>query len=154
MIRSIDLDELELTLSLLSLQQIAYRIEAELIGFTDIPPLLDSPQTLKDSGESFFGYFNAVGKLIGASSCKQGVRELTICRMMVAPECFRKGIASALLEHMEQCAVPGMKIKVSAGTNNTPAFELYTKHGYVPVQQHLVAPGITLTQFQKIAALP
>ncbi|CAG7652255.1 hypothetical protein PAESOLCIP111_06490 [Paenibacillus solanacearum] len=156
MIRQIDLNDTHDTLELLSLQQLAYRIEAELIGFTEIPPLFDSPQTLKESEESFFGYYDELdvpegkGRLVGAVSCKQGVRELTICRMMTHPDYFRRGIATGLLRHAEQFAPSGTCIKVSTGTNNTPAVELYGKHGYEPVRVRLVAPGITLTQFQKI----
>ncbi|CAG7646065.1 GNAT family N-acetyltransferase [Paenibacillus allorhizosphaerae] len=156
MIRKIDLTDLHETLELLSLQQLAYRIEAELIGFNEIPPLFDSPQTLRESEESFFGYYDEIdepdgkGRLVGAVSCKQSAKELTICRMMTHPDYFRRGIATGLLKHAEQFAVPGMCIKVSTGTNNTPAIELYGKHGYEPVRVRLVAPGITLTQFQKI----
>lgn len=149
MIRAIDLSDTQEVLELLALQQTAYRIEAELIGFDEIPPLLDSPLSLRESGESFFGYFEE-GRLVGAATCKQGVKELMICRMMVHPDFFRRGIASELLKHLEQLALPGMKILVSTGTNNTPAVQLYDKHGYEPIRKQLVAPGITLTQFQKI----
>lgn len=156
MIRKIDLNNLHETLELLSLQQLAYRIEAELIGFKDIPPLFDSPQTLRESEESFFGYYDDLeepaskGPLIGAISCKQSAKELSVCRMMAHPDYFRRGIATKLLKHVEQFAAPGMCIKVSTGTNNTPAVELYAKHGYEPVRMQLIAPGVTLTQFQKI----
>ncbi|UUZ83470.1 GNAT family N-acetyltransferase [Paenibacillus sp. P26] len=116
--------------------------------------MFDSPQTLRESEEAFFGYFTEEGKLAGAVSCKQGAKELTICRMMVHPDYFRRGIAGRLLEYAEQFAVPGMRIKVSTGTNNTPAVQLYTKYGYEPVQRQLVAPGVTLTQFQKMKPPP
>ncbi|MCZ8517779.1 GNAT family N-acetyltransferase [Paenibacillus filicis] len=150
MIEPIDLNDMQRVLEMLSLQQKAYRIEAELIGFEEIPPLFDSPQTLRDAGETFFGAYSEEGRLIGAASCKQGAKELTICRMMVDPDYFRQGIGGRLLKHVEQLALPGMRLKVSTGTNNTPAYALYIKHGYEPVQRQLVAPGITLTEFQKI----
>ncbi|ALS23825.1 GNAT family N-acetyltransferase [Paenibacillus naphthalenovorans] len=149
MIRAIDLNDTQEVLEFLTLQQTAYRVEAELIGFEEIPPLFDSPLSLKESGESFFGYYEE-GKLRGAAACKQSARELTISRIMVYPDCFRRGIASKLLKHLEQFALPGMRIIVYTGTNNIPAVQLYDKHGYQPLQMQLVAPGITLTKFQKV----
>lgn len=149
MIRAIDLTDTQEVLEFLTLQQAAYRVEAELIGFEEIPPLFDSPLSLKESGESFFGYYED-GKLEGAAACKQNPKELTVSRMMVHPACFRLGIASKLLKHLEQFALPGMKIIVFTGTKNTPAVQLYDKHGYQPFRTQLVAPGITLTQFQKV----
>ncbi|TVY01055.1 GNAT family N-acetyltransferase [Paenibacillus cremeus] len=154
MIRMIDLESMKDVLELLELQQLAYRVEATLIGFEEIPPLLDSPSTLRESNEAFLGYYlqTAEGgeRLAGAIACKQTAKELQICRLMVHPDCFRRGIAAQLLTYVEQHTVPGMRIKVSTGTGNTPAVELYVKHGYEPVGMQLVAPGITLTQFQKI----
>ncbi|NEN84187.1 GNAT family N-acetyltransferase [Paenibacillus elgii] len=149
MIRPIDLSDQNAVLELLSLQQVAYRIEAELVGFEEIPPLLDSPLTLRESGEAFFGCYMDE-RLVGAAACKQSPKEMTVCRMMVHPDWFRHGIASRLLEHIEQHVPPGTLIKVATGTNNTPAVRLYEKHGYEPVQVQLLALGITLTQFQKI----
>ncbi|SDE40074.1 Acetyltransferase (GNAT) family protein [Paenibacillus sp. UNCCL117] len=149
MIRPIDLENLHELLPLLELQQLAYRIEAELIGFEEIPPLLDSPQTLRESGETFFGHYTGA-RLTGAVSCRQSARELTICRMMVHPDCFRMGIAGKLLQYVESLAPPGGAIIVSTGTGNIPAVALYEKHGFEPSRMHLLAPGITMTQFIKL----
>ncbi|WP_426451483.1 GNAT family N-acetyltransferase [Paenibacillus sp. S-38] len=148
MLRNIDLNKMSEVLPLLELQQTAYRLEAELMGMQEAPPLLDSPSTLKDSGESFFGYYEG-DRLVGAGACKQCRKEFFICRMMVHPDFFRRGIASRLLQHMESFAPPGMPIRVATGTKNEPAVKLYEKHGYVPDKVHVVAPGVTLTQFQK-----
>jgi len=152
MIRAIDLDDNSQALDLLMLQQLSYRVEAKLIGFKEIPPLWDSPKTLKDSGELFFGYYGEDGKLAGSVSVKQAPKEITICRMMVHPAYFRRGIASRLLDYVEQLANPGMLIKVSTGTKNEPAVNLYRKYGYEPGQIMEIAKGITLTVFTKQAS--
>ncbi|PZE20667.1 GNAT family N-acetyltransferase [Paenibacillus xerothermodurans] len=150
MIQQIDLNNNMQVLELLMLQQLSYRVEARLIGFKEIPPLWDSPKTLRDSGELFFGYYEHE-QLVGAISFKQNVKEFTICRLMVHPSYFRRGIASQLLEFAESCAAPGTLIKVSTGTNNEPAVRLYIKHGYTPGQIMEISPGITLTVFHKTA---
>jgi ribosomal protein S18 acetylase RimI-like enzyme len=149
MIREIELTDNRQTLELLMLQQLSYRIEAQLIGFKEIPPLWDSPKTLKECGEVFFGYYEA-DRLSGAVSVKQTGKELAICRMMVHPMCFRRGIASRLLEFVEELAEPNVLIKVSTGTNNEPAMHLYRKYGYEPTQIMDISPGITLTIFHKL----
>lgn len=151
MIRKIDLTDHHQVLDLLFLQQLSYRVEAELIGFKEIPPLWDSPKTLRESGECFFGYYDDDNKLAGAVSVKQGPKEMTLCRMMVHPDYFRQGIATQLLQYAESLAVPGLMIRVSTGTNNEPAVRLYTKFGYEPGQVMEVSPGITLTVYYKTA---
>lgn len=148
MIREIDLTDNNETLELLMLQQLSYRIEAQLIGFKEIPPLFDSPKLLKESGELFLGCYDN-GHLTGAISVRQDSKELIICRMMVRPQYFRRGIASSLLDFIEGLAISGVPIKVSTGTNNEPAFQLYRKHGYEPAQVLDISPGITLTVFYK-----
>lgn len=42
------------------LQHVAYRLEAELIGFDEIPPLMDTLDTLRSCGESFMGGWRTV----------------------------------------------------------------------------------------------
>ncbi|TDF94180.1 GNAT family N-acetyltransferase [Paenibacillus piri] len=148
MIREIDLNDNAQVLDLLMLQQLSYRVEAQLIGFKEIPPLWDSPKSLKESGELFFGYYEG-HRMAGSVSVKQTPKELTICRMMVHPDFFRRGIASRLLEYAESLAVPGMLLKVSTGTKNEPAVNLYGKYGYKPGQTMEIAKGITLTVFTK-----
>ncbi|MCR8635863.1 GNAT family N-acetyltransferase [Paenibacillus radicis (ex Xue et al. 2023)] len=150
MIRQIDLNDNSQVLDLLMLQQLSYRIEAKLIGFKEIPPLWDSPKTLRESGELFFGYYED-NRLAGSVSVKQSPKELTICRMMVHSSYFRRGIASSLLEYAESLAIPGMMIKVSTGTKNEPAVNLYRKYGYEPDQTMDIAKGVTLTIFTKVA---
>lgn len=149
MIRQLDLDDLHEVLEVLYLQQKAYRVEAELIGFEEIPPLMDTPQSIKQSRETFFGCFRN-DKLAGAVACKQEAKELIISRMMVDPAYFRQGIASRLLQHVENLALPGMRLQVSTGIRNIPAIRLYEKHGFEAYREMEIAPGIILTMLQKI----
>jgi hypothetical protein len=60
--------------SLLNIEQLAYRIEADLIGFNDIPTLNDTIYSLQECNETFYGYF-ANTMLCGAISPRnrQGV---------------------------------------------------------------------------------
>lgn len=150
MIRHIQIDDLQEALELLLLQQIAYQIEMEQIGLVDKPPLMDSPQALKQSGESFLGCYDAEGKLIGALSFRQNSKEAHIVRLMVHPAHFRQGAASKLITHLEQELPSGTRLIAASAADNMPALRLYTKHGFIPTEDRLLSGEIKLTQLQKI----
>lgn len=148
LLRPIDVFDHQAALELLALQIISYEIEAKRIGFEQAPPLSDSFQTLQRSKETFIGCYEEE-KLIGAASFKESADEATICRMMVHPDHFRRGVATMLLLEMERRIDPHLTIHVPAGTRNEPAMSLYLKHGYVPENEVLVARGITITMLVK-----
>ncbi|MDN4083333.1 GNAT family N-acetyltransferase [Paenibacillus polymyxa] len=129
------------------LQHVAYRLEAELIGFDEIPPLMDTLETLRSCGESFYGWLED-DELLGALAVQsESSGSLTLTRMMVHPDHFRKGIADSLMKHVlnEYRNVP--LFIVTTGTLNTPAVTLYRKHGFRPVSVAEVAPGVELTTY-------
>ncbi|ASR45979.1 GNAT family N-acetyltransferase [Paenibacillus kribbensis] len=129
------------------LQHVAYRLEAERIGFEEIPPLMDTLDTLKSCGESFYGWVED-DELLGALAVQsESPDSLTLTRMMVHPDHFRKGIADSLMKHVlnEHRHIP--LFIVSTGTLNTPAVALYQKHGFRPVSAAEVAPGVELTTY-------
>ncbi|ADO58450.1 histone acetyltransferase [Paenibacillus jamilae] len=129
------------------LQHVAYRLEAELIGFDEIPPLMDTLETLRSCGESFYGWLED-DELLGALAVQsESSGSLTLTRMMVHPDHFRKGIADSLMKHVlnEYQNVP--LFIVTTGTLNTPAVTLYRKHGFRPVSAAEVAPGVELTTY-------
>jgi len=148
--RPIDIRRADVAEAVLSLQKVSYPIEAKLIGLDEIPPMRDTVSTLMTCGETFLGVFDAEERLVGALSFKlpdEG-RTLDIYRMMVHPDCFRRGIASRLLE--AALAAPGIeRALVSTGTANTPAVQLYLRHGFAPTGLVDIAPNVTITKFEK-----
>ena len=154
--RLIDLDNTQEMLELLALQAAAYNKEAELVGLADIPPLLQSPQSVRASGEVYYGFFTEEG-LAGAVSLKReqpsllaappGPARLHICRMMVQPGMFRRGIASALLRRvLELAAAEGLDTVVLAVSVNEPAMALYGRFGFETIRQHPAIGGLTLNE--------
>ncbi|VTR62734.1 Acetyltransferase (GNAT) family [Actinobacillus pleuropneumoniae] len=87
-----------------------------MIGFSEIPPLLDTFETIRASGETFFGYINEEGDLIGAIAVEPEQDQVTISRMMVHPGHFRKGIAGSLIRHVLECYQEARMFTVSTGT--------------------------------------
>ncbi|AJS60114.1 GNAT family N-acetyltransferase [Paenibacillus sp. IHBB 10380] len=132
------------------LQQVAYRLEAEKIGFIDIPPLLDTYETLRDCGEHFYGEMDDDGELLGAIAVlSEGEGTLTLTRMMVSPGHFRKGIAGRLIQYVLSKYSDIPLFIVSTGTRNDPAFSLYLKYGFIPFDKYEVAPNVELTTFHR-----
>lgn len=147
MIKELSLEDRDTVQQIWSLQHMAYPLEAELIGFSEIPPLLDTFETIRASGETFIGYINEEGDLIGAIAVEPEVDQVTISRMMVHPGHFRKGIAGSLIRHVLECYKEAPMFTVSTGTLNTPAVTLYEKFGFVRDHAFEVAPGVELTEF-------
>lgn len=141
----------ELTLDdLWSLQHKAYRLEAEIIGFRDIPPLLETREMLSRVKEEFYGCLDDTEELLGAVAVmEEAPGKLTVTRMMVSPEHFRQGVAGRLLEYIFDHYAQMEQFIVSTGKLNLPAVKLYTKHGFVPVQAEEVAPGVELLELHR-----
>lgn len=145
----------EYTLSeLWSLQHKAYRLEAELIGFNEIPPLMETRDMLKASKEDFYGCFEENEDLMGAVAVlEESPGKLTVTRMMVSPDHFREGVAGSLLEYIFKHFTGITQFIVSTGKLNIPAVTLYTKHGFLPAGAEEVAPGVELVEFHRSGKL-
>lgn len=148
MIRPLDLSDLLVTEELYHLQQAAYRVEAEKIGFDELPPLLETFEELSSCDETFLGWF-AEDRLIGAVSYTANNQTVTICRLVVDPEYFRQGVGMKLLAAAEQKNAGAALFQVSTGRDNDPAVTLYLSSGYHWERDLEVAPGITISFFRK-----
>ncbi|MEH7353303.1 GNAT family N-acetyltransferase [Neobacillus drentensis] len=148
MIKNLDLHNLDLVKELHELQRSSYLIEAKLINFFEIPPLKETLEELTVCGESFLGYFE--GEILaGAISYTIDGEVLTICRMVVHPNHFRKGIAQKLLTTVEELNKENAVLNVSTGKENNPAKGLYLKNGYKLVGDLEVVPGLFISNFEK-----
>lgn len=146
----LDLQDEIIIAELWSLQHKAYRLEAERIGFHEIPPLMETREMLSRSQEIFYGCFDEENELLGAVAVEEETpRALTITRMMVEPGHFRKGIAGRLLEYVFEHYSTMEQFVVSTGKLNDPAVSLYTKYGFVPVGVEEVVPGVELIEFNR-----
>jgi len=147
-IRAFDIRDANAALKLLEVQLPAYRVEAIMIGTADLPPLKDTVESLQACGEAFYGFYEK-NKLLGALSWEQGDDHLRICRMMVHPEHFRKGIAGQLLRFFLENN-DADKIVVTTGATNNPAINLYLAHGFILQKYVKVGPAIELAWLEKI----
>ncbi len=148
-IRKLEITDRVVAERVLEIQRASYRIEAELIGFDALPPLLETWQDLARSGELFFGAF--IGEdLAGAISYKVENAVLDIHRVMVHPDYFRRGIARALIGFVESRELGVERVIVSTATRNQPAVKLYLKLGFSATSSLEVVPKLWITRFEKI----
>ena len=141
MIRRLDLSDPDTLRGLWELQRAAYAVEAALIGFDGIPPLHESLEDLRACGESFLGTEGLTGAV---SWVRLDDGTLDICRLVVRPAAHRSGIATALLDALDDLE-PSDRAVVSTGTANLPAMALYRRRGFVPTGLRELAPGVTMT---------
>ncbi|GIP35455.1 N-acetyltransferase [Paenibacillus sp. J2TS4] len=151
MIEQIRFNHNEEALRVLQLQMQAYMVEADRIGFFDIPPLKETIASLQESRESFYGFFpeGPDGELAGAIAYDRAGDTVTICRLMVRPSHFRQGIASELLRFVERMESDCACFCLTAAVGNEPAIRLYKKHGYAEAGSQEVAPGVVLLRLMK-----
>lgn len=142
LIEPIDITNLQQAEIVLSIQLVSYQVEAELIGFDDLPPLHDTAESLCSCGEQFYGYRDN-GAIVGAISFTLEEDHLRICRMIVHPDHFRKGIGSQLLSYLCEHH-SASRMVVTTGALNLPAINLYRKHGFELVREIEVMPGLSL----------
>jgi ribosomal protein S18 acetylase RimI-like enzyme len=141
LIRTLDLGDESTLNALLELQRASYAVEAELIGAPSLPPMRETPEQLRDSGETFLGALRD-GVLVGAVSFKRDRETVDIHRLVVAPAAFRSGVASALLDALEAREPDAAHWTVGTGAGNVPARTLYERRGFAVTQERVVPGGI------------
>lgn len=131
---------------MLAIQQPAYRIEAEMMGFHGIPQLSETIADLQKSEETFIGYSEE--ELQGFISYREEEEGIDIYRLVVHPNHFRKGIARSLLTFLLE-KYEGYNFIVSTGSANIPGRKLYEAFGFTEQKEFEVSPGIYCTEFFK-----
>jgi ribosomal protein S18 acetylase RimI-like enzyme len=112
----------------LAVQHAAYAIEAELIGYPDLPPLRETLAGLQSTAEEIW-LCSEGDELIGVVGLEHGVEEMVVARLFVAPAWFRRGVGTALVEHALGQA-RGRRVRVGTGARNAPALALYERFGF------------------------
>ncbi len=152
MIRALDVADKETANRIVDVQRAAYAVEAALVNYAAIPPLVESAADLQGSGEDFFGW-EEEGELLGVVSVLRGPRLLEICRLCVHPAAFRRGIGRALLAAAEAQAGPGAAAgAVTTAAANAPALALYAGAGYRIVRRRTLPDGLALVELEKACA--
>lgn len=128
--------------TMLRIQREAYAIEAELIGFDEIPTRFETVHNiLNQPGTSFGAYSNE--RLIGFITFEAEQESVEIAKLCVRPKYFRRGVASRLLEAVSARHADKM-VYVHTGKHNEPGVRLYERNGFVASGVFEPEPGVRL----------
>jgi GNAT superfamily N-acetyltransferase len=121
----------------------AYRLEAELLGVEDFPPLRRTPAEIAGVASRFLG-ITAAGVLVAVVELETvGPAHVQIHSLVVTPAYCRRGLATALLR-----AVVGAhaddRISVYTGALNRRALRLYAAAGFHEQDRWATPEGIAM----------
>ncbi|PKH87922.1 GNAT family N-acetyltransferase [Colwellia sp. Bg11-28] len=140
MINKLDNLNEEVANQIFTVFQNSYKIEAQLIGTLNFPPLLRSAKDIENSKTLFYGF--------SENECLAAVieivienKQLDINSLTVDPNYFRKGIANKLITYVLDKFYFSEAI-VETAVVNTPAINLYKKHGFVEFKRWIPSHGI------------
>ncbi|KGJ88002.1 GNAT family N-acetyltransferase [Thalassotalea sp. ND16A] len=140
MIKKLDNSNEEVASQIFTIFQNSYKIEAQLIGVLDFPPLLRSATDIENSKTLFYGF--------SENECLAAIIEiviedkhLDICSLTVDPNYFRKGIANKLISYVLGI-IDFSEAIVETAVVNIPAINLYKKHGFVEFKRWTPSHGI------------
>ncbi|WNZ57488.1 GNAT family N-acetyltransferase [Microbulbifer sp. MKSA007] len=120
--------------------QRSYKVEAQLIGVTNFPPLSRSAQDIMNSKSQFYGF---IDNECLAATIEVAIEDkrLEINSLTVDPDYFRKGIAGKLLNYILD-EYEFIESIVETAAVNEPAINLYKKHGFVEFKRWTPPHGI------------
>jgi len=120
--------------------QSSYKVEAQLIGVHDFPPLLRSVKDIVNSKTDFYG-FNDNNCLAAIIEIEIDEKHLDIHSLTVDPKYFRKGIADKLINYVLKTFDLTVAIVETASVNQ-PAINLYERNGFVEFKKWTPSHGI------------
>jgi ribosomal protein S18 acetylase RimI-like enzyme len=140
MITKLDNSNEDVANQIFTIFQSSYKIEAQLIGVVNFPPLLRSAKDIESAKTQFYGY--------SEDKCLAAIIEivienkhLEIHSLTVDPHYFRKGIANKLISDVLD-RIDFSEAIVETAVVNIPAINLYKKHGFVEFKRWVPSHGI------------
>jgi ribosomal protein S18 acetylase RimI-like enzyme len=139
--------ELVTARAIVALQKPSYAVEAALIGYDQMPGLIESPEDVAVLDLTMLGAFDE-GQLAGILGYQRIGDVVDLDRVAVSTTHFRRGIGRSLLEALHEREITAIRFEVSTGSANPGAIALYTGAGYRPVQEESLA-GINIVHFER-----
>jgi ribosomal protein S18 acetylase RimI-like enzyme len=144
----VDVTDPAVAAELLELQRRAYRVEAELIGSDEVPPLRETVAELRACGETFLAA-RLGGELAGAVSWRVDGKTIDLHRLVVDPTHFRKGVGVTLVRAALATEPQAQRAIVQTGAANEPAIALYLREGFTADGEFEPVPGLRVARFAK-----
>lgn len=119
----------ELASRIRDLQRASYAIEAKLIGFDKMPPLVEDVADIAQLTLTLLGAVER-GDLLGLLGYRRDGGVVDIDRLAVDPAHLRCGVGRTLVEALHRREPDADRFEVSTGAANEPAIALYRAMGY------------------------
>ena len=146
MIRRLDpAADRELADALAAMQRAAYRVEADLVGSDEIPPLHEKGEDLARADERFLGDPGA-----GFVAYTREGAHVDVCRLVVHPLYHRQGVATRLLDALDAAEGDRERTTVSTAAGNVPALTLYERRGFRRTRTWTTPGGLKLVQLERV----
>lgn len=149
MIKILQNKELEVSKTIQEVFQLSYKVEAQLLNAVDFPPLKRQLESYLESHTSFYGYFEN-NELAGVIEIEPNQDYIRIKSLVILPKYFKLGIATKLLQFVFELFKKD-RIIVETGFKNTPATNLYLKHGFKEIKQYDAEFGIRKVRFERLS---
>lgn len=140
MINKLDNANSKIASQIFEVFQSSYKIEADLIGVENFPPLSRTTQQIEHSSTTFFGFIDNEN-VVAVIEVNVVGSQLEIDSLTVAPTHFKKGIAAKLIKHVLEVYEYSQAI-VETAVLNAPAISLYEKHGFIEFKRWTPSHGI------------
>jgi ribosomal protein S18 acetylase RimI-like enzyme len=146
-IRKLNFASLQKLQEVLDLQQKAYAVEANVLGVQFLPPQQESLRDLQNTHEEIFAMLDC-NQYVGALFLEKMDDGLSINKLFVDPNYFRKGIGSKLVEYVVKL-YPTQKFRVSTGEANKPALRLYDEFDFSLIDTKDLGEGLKLVTLER-----
>ena len=135
---------------ILVLQKLAYRSEAEIYNDFNIPPLLQTLESIqKDFEKQFFLKAIFSGRIIGSVRAYTKEETCYIGRLIVPPDFQNQGIGTKMMNEIEKIFSPHQRFELFTGDRSERNLYLYQKLGYKIFKKANITDQTTIVYLEK-----
>ena len=135
---------------ILALQRLAYESEARAYNDWSLPPLTQTIEELRqDIADVLVLKATVEGRLVGSVRGRMVDGVCKVGRLIVQPDCQRRGIGSALLQAIEDGFPDAAKYELFTGSKSDATIRLYERHGYAITRSERQSEAVMLVFMEK-----
>ncbi len=135
---------------ILALQKLAYRSEAEIYNDFNIPPLVQTLESIqKDLEDQFFLKVMMDGRIIGSVRAYAKEDTCYIGRLIVHPEFQNRGIGKKMMDEIEKIFNHCNRFELFTGDKSERNLYLYQKLGYKVFKTAKITDQTTIVYLEK-----
>lgn len=147
MIKQLNNKDSKIAKSIYTVFQASYKIEADILGVENFPPLKRTIEDFINSDSLFYAFFET-DEVAAVIEIKIIGNLTDIQSLVVHPNFFRRGIAMKLMNYVLK-SHSSQSCIVETGLENKPAVKLYQKLGFQEIETWKTDFGIWKVKFEK-----